>query len=866
MGYIGGCTLKFELKILRNWSLAAGLLGIVFLPSCKPSEANSKAQVADKTKSEKEKESDTEEDSEKFTKGKLSVPISGASLVDTRTARARCNIKGGATSSDAQRFVCVPTTIDTSGNETIVGSLHEGITISWKEPVAVEGDISSVQCSPLHEGLRLDCNATLTGESATLRVEMDLTADASLGGSRGESFDIIMPYSVGVVAGLVDAMPTNFRVTQHGNGAEESTETKAGFQQVELDPLTVPVKPGGMCTYDGSLYFASERLIYRLSQGKVTLFMGSGNPNNTSNLTHRLRTYLGLNSPNKIACSPKGLFVYDSARILFTSWTTGEVTTVVPSNSSTISMSGIAGLAADSKSALYITNWHTDQIFKATIDGTISVVAGTGASSNSTGDGGPAISATLNNPSDIVIDSSAQIIFNDASSSVFRKISTTGTISTLTSLSASILATDTSGNSYTTYTNFISGTGIKKIASDGTVSIYVTATSTLSSNIQGLSYDESSGQILVSDWGSQRIFNVASDGTISALVGEVSTPETSDPMQVRLKGLTGVATQSNGVTFIANSHRILKLESGVLTTVAGTGTAGFSGDNGPAASALISNPQALALANDGSLYFSDSDNFRIRKISPNGIITTVAGTGVSGSTGNGGAATSANIHRATSIIPLATGGFIFSEYSFSVVRKVDASGMMSVVAGGNGAGFSGDGGAATAAMLKFPSGLALASDGSLYISDSRNYRVRKVSPAGTISTVAGTGTNGYSGDGGSALAAKFGRVGSIALDEKGNLFVSDPDNSRVRVIRDGIVTTFFGQAQQADCGAGVVSGDVQSTSAEQKIESSLSVICALSPGYLSSAFSCEGSTSEFNLTFTNGASIVSVRRACHSNE
>src|SRR5215475_7673317 len=176
---------------------------------------------------------------------------------------------------------------------------------------------------------------------------------------------------------------------------------------------------------------------------------------------------------------------------------------------------------------------------------------------------------------------------------------------------------------------------------------------------------------------------------------------------------------------------------GTVSLVAGDGSYGYNGDGGPAIEAKLYGPDDLAVDSYGNLYIADTWNNRIRKITPDGRITTVAGTGV--------------------------------------------------------AGYSGDGGPATAAQLSFPSGIALDAAGNLYISDMRNNRIRRVSPAGLISTVAGNGTNGFGGDGGSATEAQFNiGIGGIAVDTAGNLYVADTYNRKVRKISNGVIITIAG--------------------------------------------------------------------------
>ena len=260
---------------------------------------------------------------------------------------------------------------------------------------------------------------------------------------------------------------------------------------------------------------------------------------------------------------------------------------------------------------------------------------------------------------------------------------------------------------------------------------------------------------------------------------------------------------------------------GTISTIAGTGGAGYGGDGGAATSAILSAPDGIAVDGSGNIYIADQNNFRIRKIAAaSGIITTIAGSGVSGYSGDGGAATSATMTTPVGIAIDGSGNLYFADTLSDCIRKVPLStGVITTVAGicdndgyaGMG-GYSGDGGQATSAKLFLPMSVAVDAAGNLYIADSSNLVVRKVTVStGIITTFAGSCTiinNGfcgsvgaYSGDGGAATSAKMNYPTSVAVDGSGNVYIADSGNHRVRKVTGGVITTFAGN------GAAGYSGD-----------------------------------------------------------
>jgi sugar lactone lactonase YvrE len=250
----------------------------------------------------------------------------------------------------------------------------------------------------------------------------------------------------------------------------------------------------------------------------------------------------------------------------------------------------------------------------------------------------------------------------------------------------------------------------------------------------------------------------------------------------------------------------VKGQNGAITTIAGNGTAGFSGDGGPATSAELYTPYSVAVDASGNLFIADSGNALIRKVSAGGIITTVAGTESQVFSGDGGPATSAALNGPRGVAVDAFGNIFIGDSGSSRVRKVSSSGIITTIAGNGTPGLSGDGGPAASASLSYPIGVAADTSGNLFIADNGNSRIRKVSSGGIIMTVAGSGqpgvyfdNAGFAGDGGPATAASVSMPYGVAVDTSGNLFIADTDNNRIRMVSaNGVISTVAGSGAVID--------------------------------------------------------------------
>lgn len=275
----------------------------------------------------------------------------------------------------------------------------------------------------------------------------------------------------------------------------------------------------------------------------------------------------------------------------------------------------------------------------------------------------------------------------------------------------------------------------------------------------------------------------------------------------------GMVLDSSGTLFFADqvNCRVRKIVSaGTISTVAGTGTCGYSSDAVAATSAELNYPTHLAFNSSGNLYIADTVNHRIRMIAAGGNISTVAGTGSAGYSGDAAAATAALLNYPTGIAVDSAGIIYIADTYNHVIRKVATDGTITTFAGDGTAGSKGDGGAATSASLRYPTGLAFDSAGALYIADSNNHSIRKIKSDGTISTVAGSGVYGFSGDGGPATDATLEYPDGVYVDKAGNMYIVDTVNSRVRMVgTDGIIQTIAGNGRYGNKGDGGLATSAQ---------------------------------------------------------
>ena len=299
---------------------------------------------------------------------------------------------------------------------------------------------------------------------------------------------------------------------------------------------------------------------------------------------------------------------------------------------------------------------------------------------------------------------------------------------------------------------------------------------------------DASSNLYVADWANNVVRRIDADGKITTFAGKGTSGYSGDGQPARLAELsnpTSLAIDRLGNLFIADwgNNVVRKVDTkGFITTFAGSGVYGYSGDGSSAVNATLRQPTGLAIDGAGNLYIADSNNYVIRRVDGAGIITTYAGTGVSGYSGDGGQALSANLGSPSGLAFDGAGDLLVSDYNYGIIRRIDPRGLITTIAGNGVSGYGGDGGASTSAELNAPGEIAVDALGDIFIADTSNNRIRKIDSVGKISTIAGNGTQGFIGDNGPAESAELNNPMGVAVDAAGNLYIADVRNSCIREV------------------------------------------------------------------------------------
>ena len=328
----------------------------------------------------------------------------------------------------------------------------------------------------------------------------------------------------------------------------------------------------------------------------------------------------------------------------------------------------------------------------------------------------------------------------------------------------------------------IAGTGTQGSSGDGGSS-----SSAQLKYPRGVSLDIS-GNVYISDTGNNKIRMVTSTGIITTFAGTGTMGSSGDggaATSAQLNSPFGVSVGISGIVYIADygNYKIRIVSStGIITTIAGTGTAGSNGDGGASSSARLNNPAGVWVDTSGKVYIADNGNNKIRMVNSAGIITTFAGTGADGISGDGGAATSAQLSGPNGVSVGTSGTVYIADTNNLKIRMVTSTGIITTFAGTGAYGSSGDGGAATSAQLYIPFGVSVDISGNVYIADYLNYKIRMVTSTGIITTIAGTGALGSSGDGGAATSAQLNHPSGVSVDISGKVYVADYFNHEIRMV------------------------------------------------------------------------------------
>jgi uncharacterized protein (TIGR03437 family) len=513
----------------------------------------------------------------------------------------------------------------------------------------------------------------------------------------------------------------------------------------------------------GNLYiaeFAGHRIRKVTPDGRIAAFAGNG-----------IAGFGGDGGPATVAqlAFPAGLAFDQNGNFYIADSGNERVRQVLPTgdivtflgDSTAVTLLTPFALAVDASGGLLVVD-STSAVHELTVAGKWIVVAGT-SEPGFFGDGGPATAAQLAQPLDLSIDPSGNLYIADQRR--VREVDPKGLIVTV------------AGADYL----YGIGDGGPATAAE----LYLPASVAL----------DAAGDLYIADTGTNRIRQVSPSGAIATVAGTgaaspggEATPAPTTPLLTP----TSVAVDQFGNLLIVETgaHRVRQVAAdGLIRTIVGTGTAGLGPDLLPPTQTQLRAPQGICLDRSGNLYVADTDNHRVLLVPAQGVVSTVAGNGAQGMAGDNGAAPLAELNQPTACALDSAGNLYIADTYNHRIRKVDTTGAITTVAGNGAPGESGDEGPAQAASLNTPRGLAVDDNGNIYISDTGNSCIRQVTSDGLIHLIGGAATAGFSGDGGPALSAWLNTPGGILLDGSGDLYFADTNNNRVReLIPAGVIT------------------------------------------------------------------------------
>jgi len=564
-----------------------------------------------------------------------------------------------------------------------------------------------------------------------------------------------------------------------GGGSDGGPSSDGATSDAEPRPLNLELLAGGIGG-PGNADGAGVEARFNLPEGVVVDNVGNVYVADTYNNVIRRITAAGVVTTlagTAGSIFAKGVAVDNSGNIYFSAMqtiqkitTAGIKTTLAGGSQGSADGTGAAarfsnpsGVTVDAAGNVYVADRDNDTIRKIDAAGVVTTLAGTAGQTGSTD--GTGVAARFNHPSGVTIDSAGTIYVGDSGNNTIRKITAAGVVTTLA-------GTPGSGGS-------IDGTGAAaRFRYPWGVAV------------------DSAGNIYVADYSNHTVRKVTAAGVVTTLAGTASSPAGRDDLgaAARFHYPTGVAVDSAGNVYVADqfNHTIRKVTgAGVVTTLAGiTGTSGSTDGTGAAARFLSLN--GMAVDNANNIYVTDDDNHTIRKITAAGDVTTLAGTaGQSGSTDGTGAA--ARFFSPHGMAVDSAGNLYVADQTNETIRKITAAGVVTTLAGAPGISGSTDGTGAAARFYR-PDGLAIDNAGNLYVADNYNHTIRKVTAAGVVTTLAGAPGISGSTDG-TGAAARFYLPTGVAVDSAGNLYVTDSNNHTVRKVTPaGVVTTLAGIA------------------------------------------------------------------------
>jgi len=582
--------------------------------------------------------------------------------------------------------------------------------------------------------------------------------------------------------------------------------------------------PIGMAVDSAGNVYVADQLNHRIRKitpaGVVSTLAGSS----ISGYADGIGTNAGFNQPTGVAVDSVGnVYVADQLNNRIRKITSlGVVTTLAGSLSNSVgyangtgtnaTFNAPRGVAVDSAGNVYVADTSNNRIRKITPAGVVSSLAGTLTNVSGMQDG-TGTTARFNQPTGVAVDSAGDAYVADYVNNRIRKITSLGVVTTFAGNAAGAFAdgtgtnatfnaprgvtVDSAGNVYVADT---SNHRIRTITSTGVVSTLAgstngyadgTGTDARFNSPYGVTVD-SAGNVYVADTSNNRIRKITSGGFVTTFVGSgVSGYSDTLPTNFLFNYPAGIVVDSTGTLYVGDgNHSVRKITpTGVVSTLAGNGTTGFV--NGTGVNARFNSPSGIAIDSAGTIYIGDVYNHSIRKITPAGVVTTLAGNGIVSFSPVDGTGTDARFNQPTGVAVDTAGTVYVTEYINHCIRKITPAGVVTTFAGSTDGSASFVNGTGTNARFNSPSGITLDSAGNAYVTDVSNQRIRKITPAGVVTTFAGSGTGQFAD--GTGTNASFWNPTYIAIDSSGNLFVADTNNHLIRKITpSGVVSTFAG--------------------------------------------------------------------------